>query len=91
MFWLHEHRSECCITQKIVLFLSVSVSSILCFLLVKDSVDGLSESRTVEGGSDLHTLVTFYTVYLSKKSRDDILVGMVLLSHRLLAASIGFL
>lgn len=58
---------------------------------VKHSVDGLSESRTVGGESGLHIFVTFHAICLCKRGGDGILVGIVLLSHRLLAASISFL
>jgi len=85
------YRSEDCITQKIVLFLSISVSPYVFFFWlcdtgkVKPSADGLSESRTVGGESDLHIFVTFQATYLREIGRDGVLVGIVLLSHSFLA------
>lgn len=58
---------------------------------VKTSVDGLSESRTVGGESDLHIFVTFHAIYVSERGGDGVLVGIVLLSHSFLALSVSFL
>lgn len=55
--------------------------SFTCVTLSKclPSVDGLSESRTVGGESDLYIFVMFHDIYLSERGGGDKLVGIVLL------------
>lgn len=54
---------------------------------VKPSVDGLSESRTVGGESNLHVSCHLFVW----KGGNGILAGMVLLSHSFIALSVSFL
>lgn len=58
---------------------------------VKSSADGLSESRTAGGESNLHIFVVFHAIYLFERGGDGILVGIVLLPHSFLALSVSFL